>query len=109
MIIMYVTFIFATLKLQHLMSKHNPSVNVFVDRDAFDESYIWSGADDPDFMMAFMVADYSTGEPKNDPAFVKWYVQYYETDDNVEVESEIPIHPCTKDDLAKFHPANKLA
>ena len=49
LLIMYLTFIFATLKLQHLMSKHNPSVNYFVERDAFDESDVWDGEDNEDF------------------------------------------------------------
>ena len=45
LIIIYVTFLFATLKLQHLLSKHNPTVNTFVQRDALDENEIWSGED----------------------------------------------------------------
>ena len=43
--IIYVTFLYATLKLQHLLSKHNPSVNTFLVRDALDENEIWSGED----------------------------------------------------------------
>ena len=70
---MYTTFLFAVLKLQHLLSKHNPTVNTFVQRDAFDETDVWRGADNDDFMMAFAVVDFVTGEVKNDPRFVKWY------------------------------------
>jgi hypothetical protein len=60
LIIMYITFLFATLKLQHLMMKHNPSVNVFVDEEAFDETDVWY-AEEQDFIMAFSVVDYGTG------------------------------------------------
>ena len=49
LLIMYVTFLFATLKLQHLLSKHNPSVNDFVDTDAYDANFVWSGEDFENF------------------------------------------------------------
>ena len=74
--IMYVTFIFATLKLQHLLSRHNPSVNVFVDQDALSYDDIWDGANEDDFMVAFAVVDYMSGEAKSDKKFVKWFAQY---------------------------------
>ena len=48
-IIMFVAFLFATLKLQHLLSRHNPSVNYFVERDAYDGEFIWSGEDFENF------------------------------------------------------------
>ena len=71
--IIYVTFIFATLKLQHLLSRHNPSVNVFVDQDALSSDDIWDGANEDDFMVAFAVVDYISGEAKTDKSFVKWF------------------------------------
>jgi len=74
-IIIYVAFLFASLKLQHLMSKHNPSVNIFKEEDAFDADDVWSG-DEQDFFMAFAVADFVTGELKNDPRFVKYNAEY---------------------------------
>lgn len=41
LIIVYVLFLFAMLKLTHLMSRQNPQVNTYVEREAFDESDIW--------------------------------------------------------------------
>lgn len=81
LVILSVTFLFATLKLQHLLSRHNPSVNTFVEKDAFDDSDIWLGTDNEDFMLAVTVVDYATGEVKDDPKFVKWYGQYINVTD----------------------------
>ena len=32
---------FAIVKLQHLLEKHNPTVNIFTQEDASDETQIW--------------------------------------------------------------------
>ena len=82
LLIMLLAFLFATLKLQHLLSKHNPSVNNFVERDAFDENDIWRGEENEDFQMAFAVVDYVSGDVKNDSNFVKWYAELVDTVDN---------------------------
>ena len=76
LIIILVLFMFALLKLQHLLSKHNPQVNSFVEKDAFDENDVWTTGDSDDFMMAFTATHFINGEVKNDPKFVKWYAQY---------------------------------
>ena len=75
------TFLFATLKLQHLLSRHNPSVNTYIEKDAFDDSDIWLGTENEDFMLAVTVVDYATGEVKDDPKFVKWFGQYVDVTD----------------------------
>ena len=61
LLIMYVSFLFAIQKLQHLIAKHNPAINVFVEQAAFDERHVWRGSENDDFMMAFAVVDYVTG------------------------------------------------
>ena len=103
LVIMYLTFIFATLKLQHLMSKHNPSVNYFVERDAFDDSEIWHGDENEDFQLALMVVDFVTGEVKNDPSFVKWYGEIIDSVDGKKTFSEIPMRECNEEDFSKFY------
>ena len=47
--IMYIIFLFAVLKMQQLLSRHNPTVNTFVERDVFDDTMVWHGEDNPDF------------------------------------------------------------
>ena len=49
----FITFLFASLKLQHLLSKHNPQVNSFVEESAFDIDDKFSIASHSDFMIAF--------------------------------------------------------
>ena len=100
--IIYVTFLYATLKLQHLLSKHNPSVNTFLVRDALSENEIWSG-EDQDFQLALTIVNFATGEVKNDPKFVKWYGEFIDLSNGNKTLSEIPMHECTEKDFAKFH------
>ena len=66
LLIMLLAFLFATLKLQQLLSKGNPSVNNYVQRDAFDENDIWRGNENEDFQMAFAVVNYVSGDVKYD-------------------------------------------
>ena len=49
LIIIYVLVLFAVLKLQHLLSKHNPQVNTFVTRDHFEDSDIFKPGEDDNF------------------------------------------------------------
>lgn len=73
LLIFYILFVFAAQKFQHLVLKHNPVVNTYVERDAFDETDIWYGADHPDFMVAFSVVNFLSQEHLDDPNFVKWH------------------------------------
>ena len=59
--ILLLTLFFAILKLQSLMLKRSPSVNTFVERDAFGDGDVFE-TDSTEFMMAFAVEDYVTGE-----------------------------------------------
>ena len=49
---------------------------MFVDQDALSYDDIWDGANEDDFMVAFAVVDYVSGEAKSDKRFVKWFAQY---------------------------------
>lgn len=60
-VIITVTILFALLKLQHLLSKHNPSVNAFEDKNAWGTGDVMMPGDSDDFMMAFAVT--SVGDP----------------------------------------------
>ena len=103
LLIFYVTTWFALLKLQHLLSKYNPQVNIFTEHDAFDESDVWDGNDEDDFMMAFAVVDFYTGEVKNNSTFVKWVGKYIDAVDGKKTYSETPLRKCNEQDFAKFY------
>ena len=64
---------FALVKLDHLLEKHNPTVNIFTEEDALDETEIWRANEHEDFMMAFTVTGTSIRSVKDDPTYVKWF------------------------------------
>ena len=76
LVMMYVLFLFSTLKLQHLLSKHNPQVNTFKTRDAFDETDMWYAEEDEDFMIAFVMTNFIDFGVRHDPNYVKWFAEY---------------------------------
>ena len=106
LVIMYVTLLFALLKLQHLLSKHNPTVNVFTEHAVFGESDVWTGGENEDFMMAFAVVDYVSGEVRDDLSFVKWFAHQWIEEDGVASQVEVDMYPCTEEDFAKFYEPN---
>ena len=101
-----ITFLFAILKLQHLMSKHNPSVNSFVEEGAFDLDEKFSTADKEDFMMAFQAVTWLDGV-RNDPYYVKWMATYWIFENGEYSTRAIPMRDCTESDFEKFYPPTK--
>ena len=72
-VIMTVVVLFALLKLQHLLSKQNPSVNAFLDKNAWGIGDVLEPADHKDYMMAFAVSSIGNANVvKHVPQFVKW-------------------------------------
>ena len=65
---------FSLVKLDHLLEKHNPSVNIFTVENAFDETEVWRASEQKDFMAAFAVTKaYNSKVVKDDPTYVKWF------------------------------------
>lgn len=107
-IIIYIMILFATLKMQHLLLKHNPSVNIFTERDAFDETHVWYYNDQVDFMMAFAATQlWEARNVKNDTAFVKWFAHYYIQKEGEWTYEEIPMHKCSKEEMSQFYQPSK--
>lgn len=50
--------------------------------------------------------DFSTGEIKNDPKYVKWMATHYDVSTGARTNTDIPMHQCTEEDYAKFHTVN---
>ena len=73
--------------------------DVFGENDRFETSI-------SDFMVAVAMEDFTTGEIKNDPKYVKWFAEYVVIDNGVKTSSEIPMHECSEKDYAKFHKSN---
>ena len=78
-ITIYITFLFALLKLTHLVAKKNPVVNTFARMDFFSSEDVFR-PDEENYMMAFAVEDYLTGESKLDSRYVKWAATFIKAD-----------------------------
>ena len=70
--IIMITLLFASLKLNHLLSRYNPQVNDYVEKSHFDHTDIYSPREH-DFRMAVRIENYLTGEMKHDSNMVKWF------------------------------------
>mmetsp|Transcript_35495 Transcript_35495/g.43460 ORF Transcript_35495/g.43460 Transcript_35495/m.43460 type:complete len:199 (-) Transcript_35495:1675-2271(-) len=102
LLVLALTLLFAMLKLRQLVSRQNPFVNTFVKVDAYGDEEIFATGQNSNFMMAFALEDYITGEIKDESRFLKWYAEYTIEVDNVKKARSVPIKTCTADDLAKF-------
>ena len=91
---MSILTIFGLVKLQQLLTHHNPTINTYTEVDALiGEKF------DPlehDFFMAVGLEEYTSKETKSDPRFVKWLATYivYEDSQVVEKRSEF-LYPCS--------------
>ena len=103
----FITFLFGTLKVQHMLMRHNPSINTFVDEDAIDAGQKFSIEDQGDFMMAFQVTTWLDG-PKNDPYFVKWMAILWIYEENEYRTVFIPTYECTQKDMERLYPPAKM-
>ena len=103
LLIMYVMFYFAMIKLQHLYQRHNPTVNDYIEWGAISEEELWKGSENSHFMMAWAVVDYVTGDVKDDPKFVKWYAEYIHSVNGTKTYTELKMYDCTEEDFKKFY------
>ena len=80
--LMTLLFLFALLKLEHLVTRKNPTITVFeeplsmINGDGVESFDMRSD----NFMMAFAAEDDITKEPKSDPRFVQWVASFTEYD-----------------------------
>ena len=103
--IVYISFIFAFHKLMHMLERHNPQVNSYVNYDAFNFDDVFD-IKEQNFRMAFAVEQYLTGDILSDLRYFKWFAQYQKTVNGTRTSTEIPMHTCSEDDFANFDPVN---
>ena len=97
------TFMFATLKFQHLMLHHNPTINSHTEQQVNTESTF--DLQIPEFQLAIGLEKFSTAESLNDPTYIQWVAQYmdYDVGGAYKVKFDpIPLHSCTQKDLLDF-------
>ena len=104
--ILAVTFLFAWLKLVHLIEKKNPEIITNIEKDAFREGDNLDTTED-DFMMAFALEDFFRGS-LNDPRYIRWNARYVVAhSDGSFTTNYIPLHPCTESDLSNLKSMDK--
>lgn len=102
--IITVTLLFSLVKLEHLLSKHNPTVNTFEDKNVFGTADVYKPASSEEFMMAFAVtSEKDAWKVKHDPRFVKWLAYQRTVLNGEETYNEVPLHPCTEEEYTLFH------
>ena len=73
---MIVTFLFATVKFQELVTRHNPTINTYTLKNEYSsDDKMDLGDNSYDFNYAFGLVSVA-GKPFNDPRFVKWLATY---------------------------------
>jgi len=80
--LMFTVFMFASLKLLHLLSFHSPTINAYVLTDEYDSSDVFDPQDEK-FMVAFSLEDYFTSAFKDNSKYVKWFALYRTAKDGV--------------------------
>ena len=99
---------YGLVKLNHLLSKHNPQVNTFEKQLFYDETERLD-FDQDDLHIAFNVESKDGSETKDDPRYVKMFARLFTVKDGVATEQVLDLHPCTDSDLAAFPPPSPEA
>lgn len=102
-VVLFIFFLYATLKLSHLLSKYNPDISTVVETNFYDQNTRLR-LGDLDFSIAFTIEGYLDKKAKNDPKFVKTMARIVTYTDGVSSERFIPFSKCTKAQLDRFSP-----
>ena len=106
MCIFLVTLAYATVKVIHLQSRHNPQIvesslpSFYANEDMLNMQSIG-------FKAAFSFVNYLDKELKDDPRYVKWIFRARGTRDGVSFERILDAHKCTRADFEGFNEMNE--
>ena len=105
LIINYLFFLFSMIKFEHLVTRHNPSIVEYLETDALDAMDEYNPGEDEGFMIAVGLVRFETGEPLNDPRYLKWVNMHYSVEGGVYIPLQTTsMHPCTEEDYKRFYP-----
>ena len=109
-IVYYLLFLFAVVKFSHLLTKHNPQIVEYEETDALDSTDVYNPGEAEDFMIAVGLFHFLTGEPINDPRYIKWINMFSRFDrEGFTPINAYNLHPCTEEDYKRFYPPEKQA
>lgn len=101
--IFFIIMIYATLKMIQLLSRANPNVSSYIEKNFFDSSHIMNFKQNG-IRFAFGIEGFMDKELKRDSRYVKNLVRFWGKLDGVEYEKVIPVHKCTAEDFEEFAP-----
>ena len=105
-IVVIITLTYGSMKLLHLVNRHNPNVSEATQLDFYNFEEVLS-LKEIDFKFAFSVEGYHDREVKDDPRYVKYLVRTYGRKDGKEMENILPYHKCTEEDWDTFEPPDE--
>ena len=105
MLIATLVLMYAAIKFEHLITRHNPNINDYYIDTAIDETV---NLNDHNFRIAFTVEDYNAPYGlKDSEEYVKWIFREFGIKDGVSYERIVPHHKCTEEDYAEFYQIEK--
>ena len=97
-VLMVIVYLFALLKLSHLLERKNPLVNTFELTKELGEDGRFLPHESR-FAMAVALQNFVTTEYKSDPRYVKWASYYYTAKDGIWTNRYLPIYRCQESDF----------
>ena len=101
-----VMLLYAFIKFNHMMAKHNPNISQVLQKNHFTENERFVPLNE-NFRFAFTLEDYLTAEVKDDPKYIKLIARIASQTGGESQNREIRYHKCTEEDYADFMPPNK--
>ena len=106
MMLFFVLVSYAFKKGQIFLFKENPTIQEATFSNYYDKNY-QVNLKDLGFKIAFGVNDYKTGEPYDDPNYVKWVVRMNDYVNQRSIKKiDVKFHKCTEADYESFYPPN---
>ena len=104
-VILCITFLFSSTKFEQMLRRQNPTVNNYLRKDEFagDERLSLT---ESNFMMAFTLEHFISGETLDDPRYLKWVAWVRFAKDGEIRSREVPVFPCRDGDYAKLYPVD---
>ena len=106
----YLFFLFAMVKFEQLITRHNPQIVEYLETNALGATDEYNLGDDSGFMIAVGLVHFLTGETLNDPRYLKWINAYTSAEGGVYIPKQAHMmRPCTEEDYEKFNPPDMNA
>ena len=92
---------YSTVKLQHLLTRHNPNISSFLESGVLDSDTKFNFRDNG-VKFAFGIEGFIDKQLKDDPRYVKVITRLYGHMNGELYEKFIPVHYCTEEELDAF-------